>query len=289
MSFLQGRKPRFRGPRGTLVGVAFVLALGIVACVARDDDAGEDEAAVSAAARTIPVNRLVEDGDIEGGEAITVEEVQSFLIAKGSALAGFSEDGRTAATWIVDESRAEGISPLYMLARLQTESRIITSGTLDNIAKATGCGCPDSSACNPQFANFGPQVRCAAQKIRGYLRSLDTVGHTVSGWSVGLSKTTSDPCIVIPENRATAAFYTYTPWVGAYGVDCGTERWGGSSLVARILRSYKASFPSEAEPDAGDGGAEVGVPDGMADAEVDKAPDVEGRDAAPGWFDAAAY
>ncbi|MFY0581328.1 hypothetical protein ACN28S_50100 [Cystobacter fuscus] len=56
---------------------------------------------------------------------------------------------------IVERSKAVGINPLYMLARIQTESSLITSGTSTNLAKATGCGCPDSAGCDTSYAGFG--------------------------------------------------------------------------------------------------------------------------------------
>jgi hypothetical protein len=138
---------------------------------------------------------------------------------------------------------------VYLLARIQTESGLVRQSSLDNLRSATGCGCPDNERCNPAFANFGPQVRCASNLVRSYFDDLDAKGQTVSGWAVGVTKQTSDGCAVAPANRATAALYTYTPWVGAYAGDCGSQDVGGASLVGVIYRQYARRFGgAEGEP-----------------------------------------
>jgi hypothetical protein len=191
------------------------------------------------------MHRLLEDEDITGGQWMTVTQVQQFLEQKGSYLATYKDPAwsyKTAATLIVERSKAYTISPLYMLARIQTESSLITSGTSANLEKATGCGCPDSSGCNVSYAGFGNQIECSAKKMRGYFNSLDAGQATVSGWKPGVSKSTSDPCSVKPYNKATAALYTYTPWVGAYAVQCGRTDIGGSSLVAVKFNQFKGEY-----------------------------------------------
>ncbi|WP_375765524.1 LGFP repeat-containing protein [Archangium gephyra] len=194
---------------------------------------------------THDMHRLMEDADLTGGASITPEQVQQFLQQKGSYLAGYRDpvwSNKTAATLIVERSRAYSISPLYILARIQIESGLIQSGTSNNLAKATGCGCPDSGGCNVSYSGFGNQVECGAAKIRNYLKDLDAGRTTVSGWKVGLTKQTLDPCTVTPATKATAALYTYTPWVGAYAVQCGYDSVGGSSLVAEVFKRYRSEY-----------------------------------------------
>ncbi|RKH51369.1 hypothetical protein D7Y23_10220 [Corallococcus sp. AB050B] len=191
------------------------------------------------------MHRLLEDSDVTGGTGITPAQVQAFLQQQGSYLAGYTDPawGKTAATLIVERSRASNISPLYMLARIQGESSLIQSGTSTNLSKATGCGCPDGSGCDAQYVGFGKQVECAAKKMRGYLTDLEAGRATISGWKVGVTKSTSDPCSVKPVNNATAALYTYTPWVGAYAIQCGRTTVGGSSLMATIYNRFKTAYP----------------------------------------------
>ncbi|WNG50679.1 hypothetical protein F0U60_46070 [Archangium minus] len=191
------------------------------------------------------MHRLLEDSDITGGQWITTAQVQAFLQQKGSYLATYKDpawSNKTAAALIVERSKAYTISPLYMLARIQTESSLITSGTSTNLAKATGCGCPDSGGCTISYAGFGNQIECSAKKLRGYLTDLDAGRATISGWKPGVTKSTSDPCSVKPANKATAALYTYTPWVGAYAIQCGRSDIGGSSLVAVKYNQFKSEY-----------------------------------------------
>lgn len=243
----------------------------------------DEEAALAA---RYDIHALLEDDEIEGGGDVSAARVQAFLVFKGSALADYEDDGESAAALIVARSRAADIHPLYLLARIQTESSLISSGTLRHIDRATGCGCPDGGSCSGAYAGLGDQVQCAAEKVREYLADLDEGGETVAGWSVDEAKRTLDPCTATPRNRATAALYTYTPWVGAYGQQCRKAGVGGSTLLVNIYRRYQAEFGAlvveEEEPavdagvdpdggevaagggDAGAGPADAGVGDGDA-------------------------
>ena len=223
-------------------------ALFAVGCGPSEDEVVVDELTgqvLEPATTEYDMHRLMEDTDITGGQWITVAQVQAFLQQKGSYLATYKDPAwnyKTAATLIVEQSKLQTISPLYMLARIQTESSLITSGTSANLSKATGCGCPDSGGCSTSYAGFGKQIECSAKKLRGYLIDLDAGRATISGWKPGVLKSTSDPCSVKPVNKATAALYTYTPWVGAYAIQCGRTDIGGSSLVAVKYNQFKAEY-----------------------------------------------
>lgn len=203
-----------------------VVAALCFACGNGHEDDEDVATSSEALSRSVLPNRLVEDSAVEGHQDVSAEQVQAFLAKKGSKLATYKEGKLSAAQMIVSRSKAEKISPIYMLARIETES--------------------------------GLQVRCAAELMRWYLDSLDTDGSTISGWRVGVGKSTLDGCWIVPQTRATAAFYTYTPWVGAYGIGCGTWRWGGSSLVAALLREYIAEFPSASASSSGGATCEFG-------------------------------
>lgn len=218
-------------------------------------DVADDDEVGSLEAPAITQNRLLLNRDIVGADSASRAEVQALLEHYGSALADYREDGRSAAAWIHQAAVASNISPVYLLARIDTESGLVRSGTLRNLSAATGCACPDSVPCDPRFAGFSMQVQCAAEKMRGYFTSLARDGHTISGWRVGRGKSTLDPCWVVPANRATAALYTYTPWVGAYAGRCGSQRWGGSSLVAVLTRRFQAALAELRTPPPTTGGA----------------------------------
>jgi hypothetical protein len=231
----------------------FLCALVLAGCGGQidvGDGTEEDEAAL--ASPKFDVHRLLEDGDILGGEAITVAQVQSLLTGYGSYLATYKDPafGQSAAQLIVSQSLASGISPLYMLARIQIESSLIQSKSSRNLAQATGCGCPDGGGCSASYSGFGKQVQCAAKLMARYFSDLDTKGMTIADWRVGKAKKTLDPCTITPANRATAALYTYTPWVGGNGRQCGRTSVGGSSAVSRVFALYKANpaFAGTATP-----------------------------------------
>lgn len=224
------------------------IAIGSSACV---DEADDEIGSVEAEA--IVPNRLLNNDEVIGGADVSVADVQAVLEYYGSALADYREGGKSAARWIVDAGRASNISPVYLLGRIDTESGLVRSGTLAHLSAATGCGCPDGAQCDPNHAGFGLQVRCAAEKMRKYLTSLETTGSTISGWRVGVGKRTLDPCWVVPANKVTAALYTYTPWVGAYTSGCGTSQWGGSSLVALLTRRFATTLETLDPPAPGSG------------------------------------
>jgi MYXO-CTERM domain-containing protein len=225
----------------SMIWLATMILLGCAAPAG----VGDEEQALGGA---IDPNDLLIDAALTGGQTITAAQMQTFLASKGSALASYKDPNfgnQSAAQLIVSQSQASQINPVYLLARIQTESSLIESGSLANLGAATGCACPDSGGCNPNLSGFGTQVQCAAQAIRGYLTDLATKGYTVSGWRVGVAKTTSDGCSVTPADASTAALYTYTPWVGAYSsASCGDSSVGGSTLVAVEYARYAPSFVS---------------------------------------------
>ena len=199
--------------------------------------------------RNIDMHRLFEDEDISGNPyAVTIDQVRDFLEYKGSYLATFMESDRLAAQIITEQAAVHNINPVYILARIETESGGVRSAEPIHVEKATGCGCPDGSGCDPLLAGFANQVDCAANLMRRYWNDLEGKGLTVSGWQVGVQKMTFDPCWVTPQNNATAALYTYTPWVGAYAEQCGTSMWGGSSLVARLYYMFLSEYPWGIDP-----------------------------------------
>ncbi|MBL8956345.1 MAG: hypothetical protein JNK82_36565 [Myxococcaceae bacterium] len=216
-----------------------------------EDPRDEELRQADAALGTLNMHNLMTDEDMAGFEDVTVAQVQGFLVSKGSFLAGYRDpkwSNKTAAQLIVERSRAYDINPVYMLARIETESGLIRSGTSNNLAKATGCACPDSGGCSASWAGFGNQIECSASKFRNYLIDLEAGRTTISGWKKGAAKRTLDNCLVTPANNATAALYTYTPWVGAYASQCGTSQWGGSSLVALLYKNFKSSSVFASNP-----------------------------------------
>ena len=184
-------------------------------------------------------NNIISDSDLTNHRTLSLSGIDSFLRTKGSGLVGMvfpAVDGdKTAAQIIYDAAQYYRISPKYLVVRIQLEQGLVTDSDLaqSQIDWATGYGCPDGYSCSEKYRGFFSQINESAKAMRGekYLGGIEQRGATISGWGVGITKTTLDGIVVTPENKATACLYTYTPWVGKYGG--GTPLWGGNSLLAK--------------------------------------------------------
>lgn len=187
-----------------------------------DEDAsesGEDELGEPGFDR----NRVLSDAAMTDWQAMTPGEIQAFLshtpYGGTSVLAGYMSGGKTAAQAIADAAETHHINPLLILTRAQMEQSLIGKSTASKKALdfAFGCGCPDGQACSEAWRGFHKQADCMASHMRSYLDDLEGGGSTIAGFAVGKSKKTLDGLWVTPKNAATAALYTYTPWVGQSG------------------------------------------------------------------------
>jgi len=164
---------------------------------------------------------VLDTASLEDADALTAAEIQAFLDVNpygwSSVLANHADGGITAAQAFANAAQQNQINPLVLLTRVQMEQSLIgkSSASASTLDKAMGCGCPDNQPCSSQYQGFDKQVACAASKLRSYLDDMDSQGTTVAGWGIGITKTTLDGYSVTPVNEATAALYTYTPWVSA--------------------------------------------------------------------------
>ncbi len=219
----------------------FVLVLGIFTLSA------------SAAQAAFNPNKVISKADLEDYNTMSVTAIQNFLQKQGGILKNYQTkdvDGanRSAAEIIYNAAYRHQINPQYLLVRIQTESSLVTGSNANLIPWATGLGvCDSCSKSNPKvlkYKGFAKQVDGSADLMRnGYLAALYSGGSTVSGWKVGVPKTSSDGVTIIPQNNATAALYTYTPWVGYHG---GNSSVGGNSLVFDLFKRF---FPNRASLD----------------------------------------
>jgi hypothetical protein len=196
---------------------------------------------------TFSPNDPMSDADLTGGQSITAHQVQLFLEAEGGALESYKENGELASSIIVTLSEKSGISPVYMLARLQSEQQLVTATTISPhmLLAATGCDLGD-----PAWSGFYNQVECAATLMAADYAAANKgevigggwqVGHSCAGPCDGLSQ---DGCDVVPANAATASLYSYTPYVGAASNDgCGAKDEAGVTGLAQIFEQYASSFP----------------------------------------------
>jgi hypothetical protein len=225
-----------------LSAAAVTVACMSSGCAAETSDEPSADDSESALSEKYDVTALLQDDEMRGGNKLSIARIQAFLEAKGSYLATYSEDGRTAATIIAEACRRADISPIYMLARIQTESSLVSSGTSRSLKAATGCACPDHAACDRRNAGFEQQVECAADLHASYFDEMARDGETRAAWGVGKRQKTLDPCTIIPKTMATAVLYTYTPWVGPRGKQCSSRGSSGSTTLVSIFKSYQSEL-----------------------------------------------
>jgi len=221
-------------------------------------------------ASTALVNNLVSDRDMTDANAMTLGQIQDFLMKKGTLASFFAADTdgvvRTASEIIWRVSKTYSISPKFLMALIQREQSLIEdpSPALKQYDWATGFGVCDSCAKDDPdvvvWKGFGKQVESAARQIRNrYLPDIDTKGVTVSGIGPGVGKTI-DGTTVVPANKATAVLYTYTPhlhgnlnfaniwkrWFSLSYPDGTLVQADGSKDVWLISNGEKRKFASKA-------------------------------------------
>ena len=169
---------------------------------------------------------------------LSEDEIQAFLedtpYGTRSFLADYREGYITVARQIAQVAKTYRINPMILLVKLQVETSMIfktqtpTRHTLD---RAMGCGCPDGQlGCHASDAGLYRQLECGGRLLRSYLQEIDAIGTTVTGWGPNKTKVTSDGLSITPRSAATAALYTYTPWV--------LQGRGGNWLLWNVHRKY---------------------------------------------------
>ena len=169
---------------------------------------------------------------------LSAEEIQAFLedtpYGKRSFLADHWDEGVSVAEYIAAVAKTYQINPMVLLVKLQVETSLIFKTTRPNahtLDRAMGCGCPDDRfGCYSTDAGLYPQIECAGRLFRSYLDQIEATGKTLTGWGVNKTKVTSDGLSITPRSAATAALYTYTPWV--------LEGRGGNWLLWNVHRKY---------------------------------------------------
>jgi hypothetical protein len=192
------------------------------------------KADVSGIPATFDRHLVMSDALFTDTETVTAEELQRFFeqspYGNRSWLADATIDGVPAAEAIVIASRAAGLNPVVMVARMQVEKSLVSKTVRpaqSRIDYAFGCGCPDGRACNTSYQGLDRQVQCAADTLKRWYDG------SVAGdglWVLGRAKRTLDPLTVTPRSHATASLYAYTPWV--------LTGSGGNWLAWNVTRRY---------------------------------------------------
>jgi len=208
---------------------AVILTFTCFGCSAYDPideygyDPNDDEATEAEYTERVAFNKnlVLEDLELTDWQSMTTAEVQAFLEVTPygwrSVLADHVSNGVSAAESFILAAQTHHINPLVLLTRVQLEQSLIGKQTATQTALnwAMGCGCPDNQACNPAYKGFDKQIACSASRFRSYLDDIAATGKTVSGWGPNITKTSLEGSSVTPQNAATAAIYTYTPWVSS--------------------------------------------------------------------------
>ncbi len=191
-------------------------------------------------------NYIISDAEMTNKSSMTKGEVRSFLSSKGSALATHKTtdvDGkqRYVSDIISNVSKRYELNPMLFLVLAQKESGAVTSSRVTTSMEnwILGFGYCDSCTAKQAatYKGIANQFDSAGWQFRNrYLADLESRGTTRSGWAPGKTKTTADGIAVTPQNNATAALYTYNPWVGAYGG--GDRRYGANSLFSKLWQEW---------------------------------------------------
>lgn len=168
-------------------------------------------------------NYIIDDLDMLNSQAMGISEIDDFLTNKGGALIDYIDtQTQQTSSWIIWQTSQEfGISPKFLLSLIQKEQSLVTDPApdQDQYDWATGYSCYGGT-CLEEYRGFTTQVRSAANRfINTYIKQLNETGCTFTNWCVGVAKTTQDNVEVIPQNKATAALYTYNPYRGGTIVD----------------------------------------------------------------------
>lgn len=124
---------------------------------------------------------------------------------------------KNAATIINDVAKACGINPQVLLVLLQKEQSLVTDDWPWPVQyeKATGFSCPDTAACNPDFAGFFYQVYYAARQFKVYAKYPDSYNYKAGRNNYIYYNPNLSACggsTVFIQNQATASLYIYTPY-----------------------------------------------------------------------------
>ncbi|SNR88490.1 Uncharacterized conserved protein, contains LGFP repeats [Geodermatophilus saharensis] len=240
---------RLLRPRLTVVAL---LVLGLAAALSLVGSSAPPALRESADLGRFDPGNIIDDTVFYDSTTMNADQVQAFLAANGSGLAGLRFDTwtrtgddycgayagaaqETAAAVIAKVARACGINPQVLLVTLQKEQGLVKDASIsaDQLRKAMGYACPDTPAgCDATYNGFYNQVYMASRQFKRYQALPNRYGY-VAGRVNTIPYFPNDPTCgsaqVYIENQATAGLYNYTPYVPnaaslAAGYKASTDR-----------------------------------------------------------------
>jgi hypothetical protein len=191
-------------------------------------------------------HRVIGDDTFVDTAIMDASSVQAFLevtpYGTRSFLADERVNGERVSDALVRVARGSGLNPLVLLAMLQKEAGLISRTRRPStflVDYAFGCGCHDGRGCATSLRGIDRQLECAVDVLRGSFDAGTNGDATNAGYRLGQSFTSLDDLRVTPQNRATLALYTYTPWVGQ-------ASRGGNWLFWNVFRKYADAVGYEA-------------------------------------------
>lgn len=203
--------------------------------------AAQTESATAADARMFDPGNIISDALFFDGGSLTAGQVQSFLVSKVSSCRSgytclkdytqttqskaavaarcdaYNSAGVESASMIIAKVGAAcGVSQKALLVLLEKEQSLVSDDWPggDQYRKATGYGCPDTSACDSQYYGFFNQVYNAALQFKRYVATPTSWNH-IAGRINQIRYSPDARCgsgNVFIQNQATAGLYNYTPY-----------------------------------------------------------------------------
>lgn len=272
--------PTHRRPR---LGLRAILAAIAAALLALTPLAGSPQTAAAASPLDgFEPGNLISDEAFYNSSAMTRDGVTAFVATIGAGCTANSDGtpclkdyrvatpavaatayctalaanpANTGANIVAEVAAACGINPQVLLVLIQRESSLLTRSGADLTpliySKATGAGCPDFTACSPNWATYFAQVYGAGERFRKYRAHPNSYQHQ-AGSTEQIAYHPESSCgkaSVYLKNQATAGLYNYTPYlpnqaaldaVSGTGDACSTY---GNRNFYRILKAW---FPATA-------------------------------------------
>ncbi|MHB1055408.1 MAG: Ig-like domain-containing domain, partial [Thermoleophilia bacterium] len=203
----------------TLSGLLLLLLLGALIVVRP-----------AQAALAFNKDSIISDADFTDTGTMSEPQIQDFLAAHGSYLAGYVEAGDpligpgddisahgwSAAHIIWQVANWYGINPQVILTTLQKEQSLVTdpAPTQTALDAAMGYGCPDAGGCSPADKGFALQVDHGTWQLWYNMHYANLRDPSVAPYLTGDTIAVDDPPVTVYlTNGATAALYRYTPHI----------------------------------------------------------------------------